>query len=70
MTMRPLFGFSTELLGLLLAVLVCNTAGGLASGLAGSLALAASAGLNGLLQVTGLYGNNSLHDNSPYNCII
>ena len=60
----------TGLLGLLLAVLVSNTAGGLASGLAGGLALAAAAGLYGLLEVTGLYGNDSFHDNSPYDCIL
>ena len=45
----------------LLAKLVCNTAGGFASGLARGLALAAAAGLEGLLEVAGLKRFNSFH---------
>ena len=61
-----------QLLGLLLASLVSNAARGLASGLAGSLALAASAVLNGSLEVTGIDSTNSLHCKNPpfgYNLI-
>lgn len=42
---------SQQRLFALLALLVGNTAGGFACGLAGSLALAAAAGLEGLLEV-------------------
>ena len=49
----------------LLAKLVCNTAGGFASGLARGLALAAAAGLESLGQVTGAESFYSFHgDNS------
>ena len=48
-----------------LAFLVCNTARGLASGLAGGLALAASAVLNGSAEVTGIDSTNSLHNKIP-----
>ena len=61
-----------QLLRFLLASLVSNTARGLASGLAGSLALAASAVLNGSLEVTGIDSTNSLHCKNPpfgYNLI-
>ena len=61
-----------QLLGLLLASLVSNTARGLASRLAGGLALAASAVLNGSLEVTGIDSTNSLHCKIPpfgYNLI-
>ena len=54
------------------ALLICNTAAGLASGLAGSLALAASAVLNGSLEITGIDSTNSLHCKIPpfrYNLI-
>ncbi len=44
-----------------LALLVCNTTAGLASGLAGGLALAATAILCTLTQITGLDGLNMLH---------
>ena len=50
---------------LLLALLVSNAARGLASGLAGSLALAASAGLNGLFHILSLNGLDSLHEYYP-----
>ena len=43
------------------ALLVCNTAGGLASGLAGGLAFAAAAGLSALVQVTSFDRLNSAH---------
>jgi len=46
-----------------LAFLVCNAARGLASGLAGGLALATTAVVYALSEVTGLDGLNSLHDN-------
>jgi hypothetical protein len=45
-----------------LALLVCNTAAGLASGLAGSLALTAAALLGALAEVAGLDGLNVLHN--------
>ena len=67
--MRRLF---LQLLRLLFASLVSNAARGLASGLAGSLALAASAVLNGSLEVTGIDSTNSLHCKIPpfgYNLI-
>ena len=46
-----------------LAFLVSNTARGLASGLAGGLAFAATAVVYTLSEITGLDGLNSLHDN-------
>ena len=46
---------------LMLAHLVSNTAGGFASGLAGSLAFATTAGLYALSQVTGLESLNPVH---------
>ena len=55
-----------------LAFLVSNAARGLASGLAGGLALAASAVLNGSLEVTSIDSTNSLHCKIPpfgYNLI-
>ena len=48
----------------LLALLVCNTAGSLASRLAGSLALAAAAGNGALNEISGFDGLNSLHNES------
>ena len=45
-----------------LALLICNTARGLASRLAGGLALAASAVLNSSRDILGLDGLDSLHD--------
>ena len=45
-----------------LALLVGDAAAGLASGLAGSLALAAAAVLGALAQVTGLKSLDSFHD--------
>ena len=50
-----------KLLFVVFALLVCNTAGGLASGLAGGLAFAAAAGLSALVQVTSFDGLNSAH---------
>ena len=67
--MRRLISY---LFRLLLASLVSNTARGLASRLAGGLALAASAVLNGSLEVTGIDSTNSLHCKIPpfgYNLI-
>ena len=49
---------------LIFALLVCNTARGLASGLAGSLALAATAGLNSFLNILGFDGLDSAHGNT------
>ena len=43
-------------------LLICNTAAGLASRLAGSLALAAAALLGALAEVAGLNGLDVLHD--------
>ena len=51
-----------KLLVAVLALLVSHAAGGLASGLAGSLALAAAAGLNALGQVTSSNGLNTFHN--------
>ncbi len=50
------------LLFLVLALLVCNTAAGLAGRLAGSLALAAATLLCALTHVTGIKGLDSFHD--------
>ena len=52
-----------QLLALLgaLALLVCNTAAGLASRLAGGLALAAAAVLSAVAQVTGLDRSDMFH---------
>jgi hypothetical protein len=52
-----------KLLFVVFALLVCNTAGGLASGLAGGLAFAAAAGLSALVQVTSFNGLDSAHEN-------
>ena len=48
-----------------LALLVRDTAAGLASGLAGSLALAAATVLGAVAQVLGLQSLNALHKESP-----
>jgi len=45
----------------LLALLIGNTAGGLACRLARSLAFAAAVGLGALFEVAGYYGLNSFH---------
>ena len=50
------------LLILVLALLVCNTTAGLASRLAGSLALAAATVASAVAQVAGLESLNTLHD--------
>ena len=50
-----------RILLVILALLVCNTAGGLARRLAGGLALAASAGLGGLCNILGFYSLDSFH---------
>ena len=55
-----------KLLFFVFALLVCNTAGGLASGLAGGLAFAAAAGLCGSAEIAGINGLNSLHDHIPF----
>ena len=49
---------------LALALLVCNTAGGLASGLAGGLALTAATRGYGSGNVFGFNGGNSFHENT------
>ena len=55
------------LLVLALALLVCNTAAGLASRLAGGLALTAATVLSAVAQVTGLDRLNMFHDfHLPY----
>ena len=54
---------SGRLLGL--ALLIGNAAAGLASGLAGSLALAAAAVLGAVAQVLGLQSLDVLHKESP-----
>ena len=54
-----------KLLVAVLALLVSHAAGGLASGLAGSLALAAAAGLNALSQVTSSDSLNTFHNRKP-----
>ena len=56
-----------------LALLICDTAAGLASGLAGSLAFAATAILRALTQIAGLDGldmlhNSNLHKKCSYQC--
>ena len=56
-----------KLLVAVLALLVSHAAGGLASGLAGSLALAAAAGLNALGQVTSSNSLDTLHDRNLSN---
>ena len=50
------------LFALLLALLICDRAGGLAGGLAGSLALAAATGHNALGQVTSSDRLNTFHN--------
>ena len=47
---------------LLLALLICDTAAGLASGLAGSLAFAAAAIFGALTQIAGFDGLNVFHN--------
>ena len=47
---------------LILALLICNAARGLACRLARGLALAAAAVLHGVLDILGLDGSDSLHD--------
>ena len=49
---------------LVLALLIGDTAAGLASGLAGSLAFAATAILRALTQIAGLDGLNVFHDSN------
>ena len=50
---------------LVLALLICNAAAGLASRLAGGLALAATALNSAVAQVTGLQSLDSFHNDSP-----
>ena len=52
----------TRLLVLVLALLVCDTAAGLASGLARSLAFAATAVLCAFAEITSFDGFNMLHN--------
>ena len=54
--------FDGQKLLLALALLVCNTARGLASRLARGLALATAAVFNGLRNILGFNGLNSAHD--------
>ena len=49
---------------LILALLICDTAAGLAGRLAGSLALAAATVLCALAQIAGLNGLDMLHDSN------
>ena len=56
-----------KLLVAVLALLVSHAAGGLASGLAGSLALAAAAGLHALGQVTSSNGLDTFHNRNLSN---
>jgi hypothetical protein len=56
---------SVILLFLVLALLVGDTAAGLARGLAGRLAFAAAAVLRALAQITGVQGLNMFHDHNP-----
>jgi len=62
--MPPLHGGIFSVNFLLLALLVGNAAAGLASGLAGSLALAAATVLSALAQITGLQSLDSFHDSN------
>ncbi len=55
------FSYIQKLLVFILALLICNTAGGLASRLAGSLALTASARLYALRKVTCFNRLDSFH---------
>ena len=55
------FHFQSLLALLILALLICDTAAGLAGRLAGSLALAAAALLGALTKVTSLDSVNVLH---------
>ena len=48
------------------ALLICNTAGGLASGLAGCLAFAAAALYSAFAEVTGFDSLDMYHDESPF----
>ena len=57
---------NSVILVLIFALLICNTAGSLASGLARSLALAATAVCNGLCNVLGFNGLNSAHGKPPF----
>ena len=66
-TFPELLGF---LCGLVFALLVGDTAAGLASGLAGSLALAAATVLSALTQVTSLKSLNSFHNASLHSLSI
>ena len=55
--------FQGSLLVSVLALLICNSAAGLASGLAGSLALAATAVLCAVAKILCIQGLNTLHIN-------
>ena len=52
----------TKLLVLILALLICNAARGLASRLAGGLALAAAAVYEAGIEVSGVEGVDSVHN--------
>ena len=60
---KPIFlkYYFKSVLLLILALLVSNAARGLASRLAGGLALATAAAVNGLCNILGLDGLNSFH---------
>ena len=55
----------TKLLVLILALLICNAARGLASRLAGGLALATATVLNGLCNILSFDSIDSLHYSNP-----
>ena len=62
--MPPCYGGIFSFQFLLLALLVCNAAAGLASRLAGGLALAAATVLSALAQVTGFQSLDSFHNSN------
>ena len=61
--------FEFSLSVVVLALLVSNTAGGLASRLAGGLAFAAAAAVYALVQVTSFDSSDSVHFVSPYKSV-
>ena len=60
------FHFQSLLALLILALLICDTAAGLAGRLAGSMALAAAAVLGAVAQVSGLQGLNVAHNDTSH----
>ena len=61
---KPAAFYVCNLLAGILALLVCNAAAGLASGLAGSLALAATAVLGALAKIAGVDGLDMFHNSN------